>query len=351
LNKYSSVPAELRFQSITGKPSGDRGARALKVDAAPEQAGRTAKQGSSVSVTTFVALKFIPEHVERKSFAGRTHYQSILKHILRPETVDRLFNHGSTEKRTRLRAIPDWPYLDDVDLCELTSEHVRGLTSAAMRRGYSAQTVKHIRSVLGTIISHAKRERLFTGDNPVPDVGLPAIDRKMTPKLTIVQAKAMLAIMQSPEREMALITMTTGMNVSEICGLQWKHVNLTETARECDDDMIPPECILVKQHWNPEGIVNVNSNRIRFVDIPEPLFRVFVALKQEARSSDLDSFVLASPFGKPMCPASLRRLRLKPIGRKLQMPWISWQVLTRAHVMLLSELKLQLSRDLVLSLR
>ena len=40
----------------------------------------------------FVESKFIPEHVEHKTFAGKTHYQAILKHLLRPETVNRVFN-------------------------------------------------------------------------------------------------------------------------------------------------------------------------------------------------------------------------------------------------------------------
>jgi hypothetical protein len=39
----------------------------------------------------FIETKFIPDHVEHKSFAGRTHYQAILKHILKPETVERMF--------------------------------------------------------------------------------------------------------------------------------------------------------------------------------------------------------------------------------------------------------------------
>jgi hypothetical protein len=44
-------------------------------------------------------------------------------------------------------------------------------------------------------------------------------------------------------------------------------------------------------------------------------------------------------------------LRLNPIGRELEMPWLSWQVLKRAHDELLSELRIKLSQDLVLSTR
>jgi hypothetical protein len=48
-------------------------------------------EGSSLCMALFIETKFIPDHVEHKSFAGRTHYQAILKHILKPETVERMF--------------------------------------------------------------------------------------------------------------------------------------------------------------------------------------------------------------------------------------------------------------------
>ncbi len=311
---------------------------------------RPSAQNWGTTFATFVEMKFIPHHVEGKSFAGRTHYRSILKHILRPETVDRFFTESSKEVRTRMRAVPDWPYLDDVRLNELAPHHVRELIGAASTLGYSNQTVKHIRNVLGMIVSHAKREGFFPGDNPVVAVNSPPVSRKRTHALTIVQAKAMLGMMQSPEREIALITMTTGLSISEICGLKWKHVNLNKLPLNCDDELIPPGCILAKQHWSPEGIVNLSPKRTRVVDVSDPLSNILLLLRPEPVSSNLDSYVFATPSGRPLCPASVRARRLEPIGRKMEMPWISWPVLTRAHMALLSESKRQLSRELASSI-
>jgi hypothetical protein len=67
---------------------------------------------------------------------------------LRPDTVDQLFN-ASTARKLRLKAIPGWPYLDKVQLCELREQHVRDLTEAAFAQGCSAQTVTHIRNAPG----------------------------------------------------------------------------------------------------------------------------------------------------------------------------------------------------------
>ncbi len=126
-------------------------------------------------------------------------------------------------------------------------------------------------------------------------------------------------------------------------------MNLAATPVDCDGRTILPGHIFVTQHWNPEGIVSLAANRTRLVEVSRPLARVLQNLKLETPFADPESYVLAASSGVPICPASLRMLRLKPIGRKLDMPWLSWQVLKGAHDTLLSELRLQLNNDLVLS--
>jgi integrase len=250
-----------------------------------------------------------------------------------------------------MKAVPDWPYLDGIRIGELTGHHVRELIEAASTLGYSNQTVKHIKNVLGMIVSHAKRDGLVAGDNPVFSVKVPPVSRAITHALTIVQAKAMLAMMQSPEREIALITMTTGLSISEICGLQWKHVNLNKLPLNCEGEVIPPGSILVKQHWSHEGIVDLSPKRTRMIDLSEPLSNTLLMLRREPMSSNLNSYVFSTPSGRPLCPAQVRARRLEPIGRKMELPWISWPVLTRAHMALLSESKRQLSKELASSIR
>jgi integrase len=306
---------------------------------------------SSISLAAFIERKFIPHHVELKSLSGRTHYQAILKHILRPETVERLFSPYVATTKARLKAAPDWPYLDDISLCDLNANHVRQLTSSASAHGYSHQTVKHIRNVMSAVVSHARREHMFSGDNPISEVELPPMTHKESHNLTIVEAKAILGMMKYPEREIALITITIGMSISEICALQWKHVNLTGSTIYADGKLIPPRSILVSRQWNAVGVVEANSNRVRQVMIPDPLIQALIKLRRRHGSANPNSFVIANREGNPIRPSSVGTLRLKPIGRELEMPWLSWQVLKRAHDALLSELRVQLSDDLVLSIR
>lgn len=135
-------------------------------------------QNSRMTFGDFVRTRFIPEHVLSKAPAGQRHYHAILKHILRPETVDTLFDPEPTLTHKRLISIPTWPYLDDVRFCNMSMDHVRQIVSAALDKGYSVQTVKHIRNVIGIVISHATERRYFSGYNPAFQVPLPPMIRR-----------------------------------------------------------------------------------------------------------------------------------------------------------------------------
>ena len=296
----------------------------------------------------FVETKFIPEHVEHKTVSGQTHYQAILKHLLRPETVNRIFNPNRIAK-ARLKSVPDWPYLDDVRLGDITADHVRNLIAAAFARNYSSQTVKHIKNVAFAIISHAQREGCFHGPNPVGLVNLPPMTRKTEHNLTTSQTRAILELMSYPEREVAIITITTGMNIHEICHLQWKHVNLGRSSRQFDGDLIPAMSIAVRARWNRIGLGDSKRGRKRNIGIPKTLIPVLQSLRRRKGSPSPDDFVLEEQAGQPISIIGLRTARLKPIGRKVGAPWLSWRVLARAHVAALSEFRSQLTAGLQLA--
>ena len=135
-------------------------------------------QNCRMTFLEFVKTRFIPEHVASKSPAGRTHYHAILKHILKPATVDALFSTKSVSTGKRLIEVAGWPYIDEVPLCVIETNHVQRIIAAAFDKGYSVQTVTHIRNVIGTVITHAIRRRCFSGDNPAFQVPLPPKSRR-----------------------------------------------------------------------------------------------------------------------------------------------------------------------------
>src|SRR5213076_942333 len=77
------------------------------------------------------------------------------------------------------------------------------------------------------------------------------------------QSFAALASLKSPAREMVLFAILTSMNIAEICGLQWKRVNLNEQFTTVDGESLPPLTIAVRAQWyrGEYGSVKAKSRR------------------------------------------------------------------------------------------
>jgi integrase len=288
-------------------------------------------QHSSMTIVDFVEKMFVPDHVAIKGLAGRTHYRAILKHVLTPEEVQRVFKLDVDKSRARLKAIPDWPYLSQLGLADTRPEHVELLMLAAQTRGYSIQTVTHIRNVVSAIFSHARKVNYFTGLNPASQVAVPGMSRKEAHSLSLPQLKAVLELMRYPEKEMTLLAIVTGMNVAEICGLQWKHVNLASQERELQGEMIPPRTIAVRKQWYRGELNSVKIGRTRNVPIPDLMIPVLSGLTRRVRYTRLDDFVLVSEAGTPVNETNIASRRLKAVGQELNMPWLSWHVFRRTR--------------------
>jgi len=305
--------------------------------------------GAAMTFTSFVETKFVPEHVAVKSTSGRTHYKAILKHVLLPEEVDRFFGGDALNSKARLKAIPDWPYIGAMRLSDVRPDHVQRLIEAATHRGYSPQTVTHIRNVVGAVFSHAKKERSFSGENPASQVMLPGMTRKESHALTLAQAKEVIQAMHYPEKEMTLIAILTNLNVAEICGLQWKHVNLTEALAETDGDPIPPRSIAIRTQWYRGELATVKRGRSKILPIPQLLLPVLLRLRRRTRFTGPDDFVLVSQAGTPINQINIAARRLKSVGRELKMPWLSWHVFRRTHATLVYEFGMQFQHQMAMT--
>jgi hypothetical protein len=131
-----------------------------------------------------------------------------------------------------------------------------------------------------------------------------------------------------------LISILPSMNVAEICGLQWKYVNLADTWSNQDGEPIPPRTIAVRQEWYVGQLGSVNGkSRHRNLPIPNTLLPILRELKLRPKFTASDDFVLVSRAGTPINETNIAARRLKPIGKALDMPWLSWQF-RRTHTAL-----------------
>ena len=285
----------------------------------------------------FVEAKFLPDHVGHKTQAGQLYYRSILKHLITPERINAVEGLRGIAK-PKLSRLPGWPYLDDTPLCEFSADHVRNIISAANSQEYSSETVRHIRNLMSVVISHASREGCFVGPNPVSSIKLPPLKPKEERLISGRTLRTVLKLMRYPERQITMIAITTDLSIAEICDLQWKDVNLSDTVHHVDGEAVPARSMIVCARWNKEGVGDIHRGRARTVRLSNQLLSILNDLK-EGEYSASDNFVLTSRRGKRLQPASIRMARLKPIGKQVGMPWLSWSDLRRARTVLLSELE------------
>src|SRR5260370_26460518 len=116
---------------------------------------------------------------------------------------------------------------------------------------FRVQTVSHVRPPVSEICTQAKRLGWHTGDNPAKLVRRPEMVRRESHALSFDQSFSALASLQSPAREMVLFAILTSMNIAEICGLQWKRVNLNEQFTTVDGESLPPLTIPALPQWSP----------------------------------------------------------------------------------------------------
>jgi site-specific recombinase XerC len=299
-----------------------------------------------MTVAEFIERRFVPEHVASMRSAGQDYFQAMLKHVLGPEEVDRAFGVDKERSRSKLAAIPGWPYLNVQRLCDIEPDHIQGIINAALDYGYSTQTVTHIRNVIRKIFSHARDASCFHGENPATGVVLPHMARKQSHVLTSDQLRQVIHNMRYPEKDVALLSILTDMNVAEIFGLQWKYVNSSEMGRLVDGEWIPPHVIAVRNLSYRNQIRIVTESRKRDIPISDLVHRVLQNIKARRQFAPKDGFVFSSRKGTPINQDNVAARRLKLIGKQLGMPWLSWNVFHRTSAHLSPESHRQLHAEL-----
>src|SRR5258708_12162146 len=112
------------------------------------------------------------------------------------------------------------PPLGNFRLKDTTAADIQKVVSSMLGQSYSVQTVKHVRTTVSAIFTHAKRLGWHTGDNPAKLVRLPEMVRRESHALSFDQSFSALASLKTPARGMVLFATLTTINISQICGLQ-----------------------------------------------------------------------------------------------------------------------------------
>lgn len=135
----------------------------------------------------------------------------------------RPYTYQSYETIVRLHILPE---IGRITLARLTAQDVQGLLNRKHKSGLSPRTVQYIHAVLRRALGQAERWGLVPR-NIARLVSPPRVPRSVVHPLTPVEAKKLLAVVQS-DRLTALYTvaLAVGLRQGEALGLRWSDVNL-----------------------------------------------------------------------------------------------------------------------------
>ena len=268
----------------------------------------------------FAAGKFEPDVARHLKPSGRRNYGYLLrKHV--------------------------FPVLGHLPLAEITFDTVQnGLVRKMLDAGYAVQTVKHVRNVTSAVFRHAIRTRDYSGLPPTHGVRLPQMKRKEKYALNSQQARAVLDALESPYRAMAFVSMTTSMNLAEMCALRWARVNLSPDPVLSEGEIIPPFSVAVRENFYQGTFGSPKTiNRRRCVALPMAAVKELDTLRRSTPFPGDGDIVFATRKGTPKHASNLRRRILKPVGQRLGIPWLNWHCFRNTFATLGEQLGVALS--------
>lgn len=300
---------------------------------------------SIMTVREFVERKFLPEHVANLKLAGRKHYAQQLPFVLDGIPDKKGARGGKTifKQGEEPPPVPRSFGIGAMRLRDVRREDLQRLVGMMRLRGYSTQSVRHVKTVASAIFTHAQKEDWFSDRNPAQFVELPEMVRATPHALSFHQVTDLLQVLPGVVRLMVFLAVMTSMNIAEICGLKWKRLNLTTEPIITDAELLPPFRAAVREQWylGEWGSVKAKSRR-RNVPLPRWVVEQFIELRRRDQWVGPKDPVFAGATGKPLCENAILQRHLKPAGTKLGMAWLSWHDLRRTFATLADQEKISI---------
>lgn len=118
------------------------------------------------------------------------------------------------------------PCFGKIPLRLISRDSVQRFLNAKLQSGLSIKTVKHLRTVLGTILGAAEMDGLVMG-NPARRTRLPKGGQsKEIASIDPVEVRHLLDKLPNPSKPIAWLAMLTGLRIGELLALRWQDIDL-----------------------------------------------------------------------------------------------------------------------------
>jgi integrase len=212
------------------------------------------------------------------------------------------------------------PEFGSVLLRSLTRDGVQQFLHAKQRSGLSWNSVRHIRTVFGTILNAAEMDDLVR-QNVVKKTRLPRrTHTEDAPVVSLEETRLLLAALPEPSRSIAALLTMTGLRIGELLALRWMDVDFNGKTLRVRQTVYNGQIDTPKTK---------RSNRC------VPLSPLAVEILSRQRTGSASDLVFSSRAGSPLCRHNLLNRQLKPTAAKLKLKGFNWHWLRHASASLL----------------
>jgi integrase len=217
------------------------------------------------------------------------------------------------------------PAFGEYRLCEIGTLEIQSVALKKIEAGLGWACVDHFRNLMSKVFATAKKWGYFAGENPARGVELPE-NRPVREKhiLTPEQVPALLGALREPFRTMVLLAILTGLRVGEILGLRWE-----------DLDFASAQMRVSQRCYRGQIDTPKTKSSKRTLPLPLPCLEALKRHRASAHFRNGPGLVFQTGNGTPYSDTNILHRELKPAGKKIGAPWLSWHAFRRTHATLL----------------
>ena len=204
------------------------------------------------------------------------------------------------------------------------------------RKRLSRESVDKIRDVLSSVLGSAMKYGYLV-NNPAAGLHLPPEKRgkrRHKPFIRPEQFATLVELISEPYSTMVFVAVYTGLRVSEVVGLRWDDIHehsITIDERYCRGDWGEPKSDASNTTIPVNTKVIERIHRLRTLTVEVKAGRA-IRRYQAVKSDAPDDLVFQSvKDGQPMRDNNILTRHIKPVARKIGIPWVNWLVLRRSY--------------------
>jgi len=214
------------------------------------------------------------------------------------------------------------PAFGDVQLRLITRAMVQSFLSAKLASGLAWKTVKHLRTVFGTVMGAAEMAELIAA-NPVRKTRFPRRGPvKERADIAPEKIRELLEALPEPSKSLAWLLVLTGLRIGELLALSWRNVDLERGVLRVTQSVY-------EGHFDEPK--SARSRR----SVPLGTRAIEILSARKSAAANPEALVFATRTGTPFCRHNLVNQQLKPTCRKLGLVGVSWHWLRHANATLL----------------